>query len=68
MSGLNNIKTDKLHNVRGKKAMSSYGLLKKKYVARKVELAGLKGVVYETKTQGCIRKKRRTLSKLETTS
>jgi len=48
--------------------MSSYGLLKKKYVACKVELAELKGVVYETKTQGCMRKRRRKLSKLETTS
>jgi hypothetical protein len=39
--------------------MSSYGLLKKKYVAFKVELAGLKGIVYETKTQGCMRKKKK---------
>ncbi len=68
MPGLNNIKTDKLHNIRGKKAMSSYGLLRKKCVACKVELAGLKGVVYETKTQEFMRKKRRTLSTLETTS
>jgi hypothetical protein len=68
MSGLNKIRTDKLHNVRGKKGMSSYGLLKKKYETCKVELAVLKGVVYETKSQGCMRKKKRKLMKMETTS
>ncbi len=48
MSGLNKLKTDKLNNVRVKKGMSSYGFLKKKYVACKSELTVLKGVVSET--------------------
>jgi hypothetical protein len=68
MCVLNNRKTDKLHDVKGQKAPSSYGLLKKKYLACIVELAELKGVDYEKKSQGCMMKKRRTLTKLETTS
>ena len=57
-----------VHAVKGQKAPTSYGLLRKKYLACKVELAELKGVDYEKESQGCMIKKRKTLSKLETTS
>ena len=38
---------DNLHAVKGQKAPTSYGRLRKKYLACKVELAELKGVDYE---------------------
>jgi hypothetical protein len=68
MCVLNNRKTDNLHDIKGKKAATSYGLLRKKYLACKVELEERKGVDKEKKSQGCMIKKRKTHTKLETTS
>jgi hypothetical protein len=73
MSVLNNRTTDNLHEVRVKKATSSYGLLKKKYVACLGEISELKGVVEQLRTeldniQGCMNKKRRTQIKSDRTN
>ncbi len=73
MSVLNNRTTDNLHEVIVKKATSSYGLLKMKYVACKGEITELKGVAEQLRTdldniQGCMNKKRRTQIKSDRTN
>jgi hypothetical protein len=53
MCVLNKRKRDNLHAVKGQKAPTSYGrLIRKKYLACKVELAELKGVDYEKNSEG----------------
>jgi hypothetical protein len=65
--------TDNIQEVNGKKATSSYGLLKIKYAACKVELAELKGVVQQLRIdldqkELCNNKNRRTEINSQTTT